>query len=338
MQVMYRFNRFIEKWMPFVTPCSLLLGVLFSTWLTSYSFLVPWIFAFMTFAGGLGSGFKDMKKVMQHPAPLLACMLILHIWMPLIAWGAGHLFFSSDPYTITGIVLAFAIPTGIVSFMWVSLYQGNIALTLSIILVDTFLAPFVVPFTLRLLVGANVSIDIWGMMQGLIWMVVLPSLAGMTLNHWTKGGVKTTLAPKLAPFSKIGLILVVAINASVVAPNFKHIDGKFLAVAATILVIAASGYVWGWLTGKRLKGDKGVIVAMTFNSGMRNISAGAVIAATYFPAPVVFPVMVGTLFQQILASTYAHFLSKTYGHRDEGVPAPAKVKPPAKPRDLAAKG
>lgn len=321
MQPLYRFNRFIEKWMPFVTPSSLLLGVLLSSWLTPLAYMVPWIFAFMTFAGGLGSGFRDLKKVLQHPAPLLCCLLLLHLWMPLLAWATGNMVFHGDPYTITGIVLAFCIPTGIVSFMWVSLYRGNGALTLSIILLDTFLSPFLVPFTLRLLVGANVSIDTWSMMKGLIWMVVLPSIAGMALNQWTKGGVKTTLAPKLAPFSKMGLIAVVAINAAVAAPNFRNINGKFLAVAVTVLAIAASGYVWGWLTGRLLKGDRGVIIAMTFNGGMRNISAGAVIAATYFPAPVVFPVIIGTLFQQVLASTYAHFLGKTYGMEDQQDPS-----------------
>lgn len=320
MKQMYRFNRFIEKWMPFVTPTSLVIGILLSSWLTSFSFLVPWLFAFMTFAGGLGSGFRDLKKVLLHPMPLLACLMILHILMPILAWGLGNLFFHQDPATVTGIVLAFIIPTGIVSFMWVSLYEGNIALTLSIILLDTFLAPFLVPFSLKLLMGASIHMDTWGMMRGLILMVVLPSLAGMCLNQWTKGQVKMTLAPKLAPFSKLALILVVAINASVVAPFFKHLNGKYVAIAATILVIAASGYFWGWLTGRKLKGDKGVIVAMTFNSGMRNISAGAVIAATYFPAAVVFPVMVGTLFQQILASTYAHLLSSRYGKdKNQGV-------------------
>ncbi|MDF2924097.1 MAG: bile acid:sodium symporter family protein [Paenibacillaceae bacterium] len=315
MKWMYSFNRFIEKWMPLVTPCSLLIGVLLSAWLTPLSFLVPWIFAFMTFSGGLGSGFKDLKKVLLHPAPLLVCMSILHIWMPLVAWGVGKLFFHQDPATMTGIILAFVIPTGIVSFMWVSLYGGNIALTLSIILLDTFLAPFLVPMSLELLMGATISIDAWGMMRGLIWMVVLPSLAGMALNQWSRGQVKITLAPKLAPFSKLGLIMVVAINASVVAPLFKNVNSKSAAIALAVLLIAASGYLWGWLAARLLKGDQGVVVAMTFNSGMRNISAGAVIAATYFSPEVVFPVMVGTLFQQILASTYAHFLSVRYGKK-----------------------
>ena len=45
-------------------------------------------------------------------------------------------------------------------------------------------------------------------------------------------------------------------------------------------------------------------VSMIYGSGMRNISAGAVIAGAYFPAEVLFPVMIGTLFQQILAAFY----------------------------------
>ncbi|WP_438449380.1 bile acid:sodium symporter family protein [Gorillibacterium sp. sgz5001074] len=313
MKAAYAFNRFIEKWMPFVTPCSLLLGVFLSVWLKPAAFLVPWIFAFMTFSGSLGSGFKDLKKVLLHPAPLLVCLFILHVWMPLLSFGAGSLFFHGDAYTITGLALAFIIPTGIVSFMWVSLYQGNIALTLSIILLDTFLSPFVVPYTLHLLVGANVNIDTWGMMKGLLWMVVLPSLAGMALNHWTRGQVKSTWGPKLAPFSKLGLISVVSINASVVAPYFTTFSWKSVGIALTVLGVAATGYFWGWLASRRMKAELGVTVAMTFNSGMRNISAGTVLAATYFAPAVVFPVMVGTLFQQILASTYAYMLNRKYG-------------------------
>lgn len=318
MRFLYGFNRFIEKWMPLVTPCSLLLGVLFSVWLKPLSFLVPYVFAFMTFSGSLGSNFRDLKKVLQQPASLLACLLILHVWMPLLAWGAGNVLFHGDSYTITGLILAFVIPTGIISFMWVSLYHGNIALTLSIILLDTFLSPFVVPFTLRLLVGTEVDIDTWGMMGGLMWMVVLPSIAGMALNQWTGGTVKSTLGPKLAPFSKLGLMMVISINTAVVAPNFTDVSLKSAEIGLSVLAVAATGYIWGWLTAWGMKSDRGIIIAMTFNSGMRNISAGVVLAATYFPAPVVFPVIVGTLFQQVLASFYAYFLSKKYGREHEG--------------------
>jgi bile acid:Na+ symporter, BASS family len=54
---------------------------------------------------------------------------------------------------------------------------------------------------------------------------------------------------------------------------------------------------------------------MTFSSGMRNISAGAVIAVSFFPAAVAVPVIVGMLFQQILASLNGHFLDRYFNRR-----------------------
>ena len=48
---------------------------------------------------------------------------------------------------------------------------------------------------------------------------------------------------------------------------------------------------------------------------MRNISAGAVLATTYFPAAVAVPVVLGMLFQQMLASFFGYSLDKYYHRR-----------------------
>lgn len=310
MRFMYAFNRFIEKWMPFVTPSCLIVGILLAQWLCPLSPAVTWLFAFMTFTGSLGSGFRDMKQVAMRPLPLFMCLLLLHVWMPLLACGTGSLLFAGHPYLITGIVLEFVVPTGIVSLIWVSIYKGKTALTLSIILLDTLISPFLVPLSLKMLVGSNVQISIWSMMKDLLFMIAIPALIAMTCNHVTNGKVKTTLAPKLAPFSKIALILVVTINSTKVAPFVKHMNPTLVAVAVTILILAASGYVWGILAAKLFRQDDETLVSMMFNSGMRNISAGAVIAGAFFPGEVMFPVMIGTLFQQVLAGTYGHFLPR----------------------------
>lgn len=311
-------NKVLEKWVPAIAPTSLILGVLLSEWLSPYTAVVPWVFAFMTFAGSLGSNFADLKRVILHPLPLMACLTLLHVWMPLVAWGTGSLVFHGDPLTVTGILLAFIIPTGIISFMWVSIYKGNIALTLSLILIDTFISPFIVPLTLELIIGTSVQIDVWGMMKGLIYMVVLPSVLGMLLNQKTKGQIKSSWGPVLAPFSKLGLIIVISVNSSVIAPYFTDFNFKLVAILLTNFAIAASGYFFGWQTARLMKWDRSILVALTFNGGMRNISAGTVLAITYFPAPVALPVIVGSLFQQILASTYAHLLSKRYGMGEDG--------------------
>ena len=40
-------------------------------------------------------------------------------------------------YTITGLVLAVVIPTGVTSMIWVSIYSGNAVLALAIVIIDT---------------------------------------------------------------------------------------------------------------------------------------------------------------------------------------------------------
>ncbi|MCT2346993.1 bile acid:sodium symporter family protein [Niallia taxi] len=305
-------NAFLGKWMPLLTPVSVVVGVLLSSFLNNFSFLVPWVFAAMTFTGSLNSNFKSMKHTIFHPLSLLLTLAVLHVITPIWAFVIGHLFFGNDPYTITGLTLATVIPTGITSVIWVSMYKGNVPLTLAIILADTLLSPFLVPLSMSIFVGEAVQLDVWGMMRGLLVMIVIPSIAGMAINqfyskekalHWNK---------TLAPFSKLGLAAVVAINSSVVAPYLRQIDLKFIYVGLTMFFVALSGYFFSWLLGVLTKRQKDETIAMIYTGGMRNISAGAVMAVSFFPPQVAVPVVIGMLFQQILAALYGQAIRLIY--------------------------
>lgn len=296
-------NLILDKMMPLITPFSVALGILLADQLTPLAFLSPWVFAFMTFAGSLGSNIREVGGVLTRPVPILATLLVLHLVMPLLAFMAGQLFYAMDQDTLTGLVLATAIPTGITSMLWVTIYKGNLPLTLSIIVLDTLLAPLLVPFILSTLLGANVDMDAWGMMKGLFFMIGLPSLGAMLLNQWTKGKIKVW-SPRLAPFSKIGVIVVVAINSSVVAPYLQHADQRLLYLGLVVLVLMMTGYLLGWGIGKWGRWGRETEVALTFNCGMRNTNAGAVLAVAYFPPLVALPVVFGIIFQQMLASLF----------------------------------
>src|SRR6202045_1100694 len=102
--MLYQLNRQLEKIMPLITPTSVLIGVLLGSHLSGFSYLSPWLFAFMTFSGSLSSNFKEFVKVVSQPFPLITTLFILHIIMPLLAMGLGHLTFSGDTLTITGLV------------------------------------------------------------------------------------------------------------------------------------------------------------------------------------------------------------------------------------------
>ena len=301
-----KFNSFIEKWMAFVTPACLLMGVLFPDIAKHGVPYVTYAFAFMTFIGALKSRFRDVADVFKKPLPLILMLLVLHVLVPVIACGLGHLLFPQNMNYVTGMVLEFSVPTAVISLMWVSIYNGNSPLSLSLVVIDTILAPV----ALKILVGSSVKRDTMGMMKELVFMIALPAVLAMCLNEFSHGKVMETWPKKLAPFSKICLIFVVTSNSSKVSPYMKHLNGERLEVAAVILLLAAGGYAIGWGIAILTKQNKEATVSMIYGSGMRNISAGAVIAGAYFPAEVLFPVMIGTLFQQILAAFYGSMVRR----------------------------
>ncbi|MFB9986449.1 bile acid:sodium symporter family protein [Bacillus benzoevorans] len=307
-----KINKKLTKMMPFITPTGVILGILLSAYLQDFTFLVPWLFAFMTFEGSLSLNFRSVKNALLHPFPVFLTLGLLQIVMPLYAWGIGHLVFNGDSYTITGLILGMVIPTGITSFIWVSIHKGNTALTLAIILIDSLLSPFIVPYSLSILVGQKVELDALGMMSGLFYMIVLPSIAAMVLNQLTKGKVSTSWKPRLMPISKVFLGCVVALNGAVIAPYFKEITFKLLLIALTVLFISICGFFMSFLAARLLTKDNESIVTVTYTAGMRNISAGAVLAVSFFPPAVVLPVVVGMLFQQIISSFVGTFLEKHF--------------------------
>lgn len=324
MKVLYRFNRFIEKWMALVTPACLAFGVLFPQIAKHGVPFVPYVFAFMTFTGALKSRFRDVANVFKSPGPLLMVMALLHLIIPGIVCGVGNLVFPDNSNLVTGMVLEFSVPTAVSALMWVMIYNGNLAISLALVVVDTVLAPVIIPVTLRIFVGSRVHIDMTDMICRLIFMVALPAIFAMTLNQLTGDRVKESWPSRLAPFSKLALIFVVASNSSGVAPYVRHMNQERVEVAVFMFLLAAGGYASGLVIGRLFRQDRETQISMMYGAGMRNISTGAVIATTSFPGEVLFPVLIATLFQQMLAALYGKMISSSAdgtlveqdGHKD----------------------
>lgn len=197
-----KFNSFMEKWMPFVTPVCLMVGVLFPDIARHGVPYVTYVFAFMTFIGALKSRFRDIANVFKRPLPLILMFLVLHILIPVTAYGVGLLFFPENINYITGIVLEFSVPVAVISLMWVSIYNGNNPLSLSLVILDTILSPFLIPATLKILVGSNIKMDTAGMMKELVFMIALPAVIAMCLNEFSHGKVMETWPKKTCTFFK----------------------------------------------------------------------------------------------------------------------------------------
>ncbi|MEK5186098.1 bile acid:sodium symporter family protein [Solibacillus sp. FSL W7-1324] len=302
-------NQFIQRWMPVLTPLSLVIGVLLEKIGTHFLFLVPLLFAVMTFISSLNLKFRDIKVFKQYPKTILFMIAFLHILMPLWAFFLAEIIFDDRLLTI-GFLISVAVPTGVTSVIWVTISKGNLPLSLAIILIDTLLAPFLMPLILHLVVGESITLNTPELIFDLIWMIVLPSILGILVNEWTKGKLFEHYGKPMSLISKICLFAIIMINSSAIAPYVKTIDLELAKVIAVVLLLAVSGYVFSLLLGRLFWKSEDVQATFVFNGGMRNIAVGVVIATTYFPSKVAMPVVFGMLFQQVLASIFYKVIRK----------------------------
>ena len=312
MRNLQKLNQTLTKLFPFLIMAGLIGGIFLGESIIFLQFLVPFIFGFVTFIGSLNMNFNAFKSTLLNPLPILCVLVVLRILMPLWALLVGSLLFQNDVYTTTGLILFALLPTGINSAVWVIMYKGNIPLSLSVILIDTLLSPFVLPLSLALLTGQNIEMNVTSLMTSLVQMVVIPSLLGMLLNQLTKGGVTRKWSPKLAPLAKIGLIIVVIINGAMVAPYFTTIDFNLILIMASILFLSLSGYLFSWVIANLLKLKREETVTSVFTGGMRNVSTGIVIAVAHFPSQVAVPVITAILFQQTINAVLGQLMERYY--------------------------
>ncbi|MBM6775005.1 bile acid:sodium symporter family protein [Olsenella profusa] len=305
-----RLGSFLGSHMAFVSPTCVVLGVLFPDQLSVLKPAVTALFAFMTFQSSLSNTFANLARTVRHPAPMLATLAIASVAMPCVACALGTLLFGSDPNLVCGLVLEYSVPVAVVAAMWINMHGGDPSLGLATILVSTVAAPFSIPLTLHLLLGQTVEVDAARMMGEMVVSIALPALLGTAANDLSHGRAARELSPVIAPAAKIALVLVILTNSTGVAPYVRSLTPTLVAVAAFVCVFAASGYAVGLLVARAWHRPAGQQVTMTYLCGMRNISAGAVIAGEYFPGEVMFPVVIGTLFQQVLAATYGSVLQR----------------------------
>lgn len=304
-----KLNLFLQKYIAVLTPLSLVLGVIFEHVGHQLLFLVTWMFAFMTFSGSLNMQVKDIHVFKKHPYLILGSILFLHLLMPLWAYFLASATFNDHLLTI-GFTVFVAVPTGVTSMIWIHICKGNMPLGLSIILIDTLLAPLLMPLLLFIVSGEKIELDAAALIVDLLLMIVLPTVAGVLANELTKGALPRKIGKKLAPFSKLCLFSVVAINSSAIAPYLKTINWQLAKVLLLVLIIAVSGYLFALLIGRYMIKDHARAAAFVYTGGMRNIALGVIVATTYFPSKVAMPVVFGMLFQQVLASLFSKLLLK----------------------------
>ena len=306
----FALGRWIGEHLVVIVPVGVALGIAFPQLLLPVKPLVPTLFAIMTLQNSLSNDPHAMREALRNPLVLTAIVVWVHGIAPVITWAAASVVFGAGSPTVAGVVLEYAVPIGASTVMWVGMFQGEMALALSALLASTLISPFSIPLTLKLLVGATVQFDSLGMMGSMCYMVAIPAIIATALNIFTHGR-SAALSRPTAPLSRLILPLIVATNATSLADYVRHPTWKLLGIALFMLAFAIASFLVGMSIARKLSGGKADrFVATSFSCSIRNVSVGAVLATQYFDPEVMFPAIIGTPFQQVLAATFGRIMER----------------------------
>ena len=186
------------------------------------SWIVP-LLGLVMFGMGLTLHARDFLEVARRPGLIAAGSGLQFGVMPLAAWVVGHLL-GLSPELLTGLVLVGACPGGTASNVIAYLARGDVALSIALTSVSTFLSVFATPALTWLYVGELVPVPVVPMLQSILTIVIVPVVAGVVVNHF--------LEAKLDPLRNVfplvsaaSIVLIIAIIVALQAGQMSELAG-----------------------------------------------------------------------------------------------------------------
>ena len=162
------------------------------------------------------------------------------------------------------------------------------------------------PLLVLWLAGSYLPVDAWGLFQSIIFIVLLPVIAGLVLRMLLPKVVKAIL-PWLPLVSVTGITLVIL---AVVAASAATILSVGLLVALVVILHTGIGYGLGFLAAKSVGLDTSAQRAVAIEVGMQNSGLAAGLAKTHFTPEAALPGAMFSVWHNVSGALLASFWSR----------------------------
>lgn len=231
------------------------------------------------FGMGMALRIEDFRIVFCRPRDIAIGCLAQFSVMPLLAWVLSRLFALDEALTV-GVVLVGCCPGGTASNVITYLAKGDLALSVGMTATSTVLAPFVTPLLVWLLVGQTVDVQVAGMLLSILWVVILPIVAGLLAKWlWPKFTERATAyLPALSSLAICAIVLIIiAANAS------KLLEGGLI-IILVVMLHNLCGLSLGYVIGRLLRLPAAKRKAVSIEVGMQNSGLASSLATLHFAA------------------------------------------------------
>jgi BASS family bile acid:Na+ symporter len=277
------------------------------------------LLAVLLFNAGFGLSGGQIGAVVRWPLAVLAGVAVnlltpvaflIALRLALVAW--------HDPVEadclLLGLAVVAAMPVAVSSTAWAQHAGGNVALSLGLLLVSTFLSPLTTPLVLAL-VGRGIpgAAPGGGTGEFLLAVVVAPSALGLLLRQLAGDNVASRLKPTLKLANVVVLLMLCYGNATAALPHVvADPDWDYLAlVVAAVFGLCVTAFTSGWLLARGLGASAPDARSLMCGLGMNNNGTGLVLAASALGSLpwAVVPVLAYNLVQHVVAGVVARWVA-----------------------------
>ena len=229
------------------------------------------------FGMGLTLRAEDFRIVFSRPKDVVIGCLAQFTVMPLLAWSLARIFALDEALTV-GVILVGCCPGGTASNVITYLAKGDLALSVGMTGVSTVLAPLATPLLVWLLAGKTVDVNVVGMLLSILWVVILPIVAGLVVKRlWPRQTAKATaFLPALSTLAICAIVLIV------ISANAGKLMSGGLVIVLVVMLHNVCGLGIGYGIGRLLGLSTAKRRAISIEVGMQNSGLASSLATLHF--------------------------------------------------------
>lgn len=269
------------------------------TWVGPY---VSWMLGVVMFGMGMTLRVEDFRNVLMHPWQVGLGVAAQFIIMPLVAYGLVKVF-QLPPELAVGVILVGTCPGGTASNVIAYLAKGDVALSVSMTMTTTLLAPIVTPALTWFLADAWVNVSFTAMMISIAEMVLAPVLLGLAIHHFAE-----RQAARIMPVMPlVSVVCIVLLVGCVVALSADKLVEVGLLMFGLVILHNSFGLLLGYVMAHACHLDSRKARTVAIEVGMQNSGMAASLAILYFNPAAAIPGAIFSVWHNVSGSLVANY-------------------------------
>ncbi len=224
----------------------------------------------------------DFTRVVKYPKAILIGLTNQLIFLPAIGFLLA-VAFDLEVTMAVGIMILAVSPGGPTSNLITQVCRGNIALSVTLTAIASFVSILTIPFVLSFALdyfgsdtGVAIKLPILETILQIMVITVIPVSIGMLLRSY-----RPNFAARMEnPMRIASTVIFVVIFIAVIAANFSLLGVAMKQVGIVTLVLNLGTMGLGYLSARLLKLDFKSAISITIESGIQNGTLAFVIATT----------------------------------------------------------